>query len=45
MKKIFETDRLYLREMFQGDYNDLAEMLLDQEVVMHMSINSVRMAE
>lgn len=33
IRKIFETDRLYLREMSQEDYNDLAEMLFDQDVV------------
>lgn len=33
MKKIIETERLYLREMDQGDYKDLCEILQDEEVM------------
>jgi len=33
MKTIFETDRLYLREFVDGDYNDLCEILQDKEVM------------
>jgi len=33
MKIIFETDRLYLREFLDNDYNDLCEILQDEEVM------------
>jgi len=33
MKKILETDRLFLREFIDDDYNDLCEILQDKEVM------------
>jgi len=33
MKIIFETDRLFLREFIEGDYNDLCEILQDKDVM------------
>lgn len=33
MKKIIETERLYLREMTEEDYPDLCEMLMDDETM------------
>jgi len=33
MKKILETDRLFLREFLDNDYNDLCEILQDKEVM------------
>lgn len=33
MKKILETDRLVLREMTQGDYGDLCEILQDEQTM------------
>jgi len=33
MKKIFETDRLFLREFTDNDYNDLCEILQDKDVM------------
>ena len=33
MKKLIETDRLYLREMQQSDYTALAKILQDEETM------------
>jgi RimJ/RimL family protein N-acetyltransferase len=33
MKTIFETDRLFLREFLDSDYNDLCEILQDKDVM------------
>ena len=33
MRKILETDRLFLREFINNDYNDLCEILQDKEVM------------
>lgn len=33
MKKIMETDRLYLRELTENDFHDLCEILQDREVM------------
>ena len=33
MRIIFETDRLYLREFLDNDYNDLCEILQDKDVM------------
>jgi len=32
MKIILETDRLFLREFVDSDYNDLCEIMQDKEV-------------
>jgi RimJ/RimL family protein N-acetyltransferase len=33
MKTVFETDRLYLREFTENDYDDLCEILQDKDVM------------